>query len=209
MCQGWRGWPADLGDALAVELDELADHAVLAQHLGDGEHYIGGGNAWSAFAGQFEPDHPRNQHRHRLAEHRGLRLDAADPPAQDSETVPWWCANPVPTQVSGYATPSRSITTLARYSMLTWCTMPVPGGTTLKSSERTLAPAQGTGSAHRCVRIRSRRALESVRRTEQIGDHRVIDDEIGWCKRIDLLGIAAEVADRLTHGGEVDDAGHA
>ena len=41
----------------------------------------------------------------------------------------------VPTQVSGYATPSRTITVRARYSILTWCTMPVPGGTTLKSSK--------------------------------------------------------------------------
>ena len=31
------------GDALAVELDELADDAVLAQHLGDREHEVGGG----------------------------------------------------------------------------------------------------------------------------------------------------------------------
>ena len=30
-------------DAVAVELDELADHAVLAQHLGDREHQVGGG----------------------------------------------------------------------------------------------------------------------------------------------------------------------
>ena len=44
----------------------------------------------------------------------------------------------VPTQVSGYAVSSPSIsrvkTTRARCSMLTWWTMPVPGGTTLKSS---------------------------------------------------------------------------
>lgn len=40
----------------------------------------------------------------------------------------------VPTQVSGYALPSRVMTTRARCSMLTWWTMPVPGGTTLNSS---------------------------------------------------------------------------
>ncbi len=45
----------------------------------------------------------------------------------------------VPTQVSGYATVvpslSRVKTVRARCSMLTWWTMPVPGGTTLKSSK--------------------------------------------------------------------------
>ena len=39
----------------------------------------------------------------------------------------------VPTTVSGYAWPLRSMIVRARYSMLTWCTMPVPGGTTLNS----------------------------------------------------------------------------
>ena len=41
----------------------------------------------------------------------------------------------VPTSVSGYSVPSLSNTTRARYSRLTWCTMPVPGGTTLKPSK--------------------------------------------------------------------------
>src|SRR5262249_33827956 len=40
----------------------------------------------------------------------------------------------VPTSVSGNATPSRSSTTRARYSRLTWWQMPVPGGTTAKLS---------------------------------------------------------------------------
>ena len=40
----------------------------------------------------------------------------------------------VPTSVSGKATPSRTSTTRARYSRLTWWTMPVFGGTTRKLS---------------------------------------------------------------------------
>ena len=38
----------------------------------------------------------------------------------------------VPTSESGMATPSRTCTTRPRYSRLTWCTMPMPGGTTRK-----------------------------------------------------------------------------
>ncbi|MDH6567191.1 hypothetical protein M2160_002212 [Streptomyces sp. SAI-117] len=41
----------------------------------------------------------------------------------------------VPTRVSGYACPLRTMTVRARCSMFTWWTMPVPGGTTLKSSK--------------------------------------------------------------------------
>ena len=75
------------GDALAVELDELADDAVLAQHLGDREHQVGGGRALGQVAGELEADDARDQHRHRLAEHGGLGLDAADAPADHAEAV--------------------------------------------------------------------------------------------------------------------------
>ena len=76
-----------LGDALAVELDELADDAVLAQHLGDGEHDVGRGDAGWDLAGQLEADDARDEHRDGLAEHRGLGLDAADAPAEHAEAV--------------------------------------------------------------------------------------------------------------------------
>ena len=75
------------GDALAVELDELADDAVLAQHLGDGQHEVGGGGAGGQLTGQLEADDARDEHRDRLAEHRGLGLDAADAPAEHAEAV--------------------------------------------------------------------------------------------------------------------------
>ena len=71
----------------AVELDELADHAVLAQHLRDGEHEVGRGRALGQLAVQLEADHARHEHRHRLAEHRRLGLDAADAPAEHAEAV--------------------------------------------------------------------------------------------------------------------------
>ena len=45
----------------------------------------------------------------------------------------------VPTTVSGYARSVpltlRVMTTRAKYSMFTWWTIPVPGGTTLNSSK--------------------------------------------------------------------------
>ena len=37
-------------EARAVELDEFADHALLAQHLGHGQHEIGRGDALAQFA---------------------------------------------------------------------------------------------------------------------------------------------------------------
>ena len=74
-------------DAGAVKLDELADDALLAEHLRHGQHQVGGRRPGRQFAVQLEPDDLRNQHRHRLAEHRGLGLDAADAPAEHAEAV--------------------------------------------------------------------------------------------------------------------------
>jgi hypothetical protein len=52
-----RSGRASVLGALAEELDELADHLVLAQDLGDGEHEVGGRHALAQLAGQLEADH--------------------------------------------------------------------------------------------------------------------------------------------------------
>ena len=77
----------ELREAGAEELDELADDAVLAEHLRDGEDEVGRGRALGQRAREADADDLREQHAHRLAEHRGLGLDAADAPAEDAEAV--------------------------------------------------------------------------------------------------------------------------
>ena len=68
-------------------LDELPDHACCSQQLSDGQDEVGGGRALGHRADELEADDLRNQHRHRFAEHRRLRLDAADAPAEHAEPV--------------------------------------------------------------------------------------------------------------------------
>lgn len=46
-----------LGQAVPVELDELAHHAFLAQHLCHGQHQVSGSDALPQLAGQLEADH--------------------------------------------------------------------------------------------------------------------------------------------------------
>ena len=90
--------------------------------------------------------------------------------------------------------------------MLTWCTMPVPGGTTLKSSKARLAPAQELVALAVALVLELDVALEGVGAAEHVGDDRVVDDQLGRGQRVDLGRVAAEVGHRLAHGGEVDDA---
>ena len=121
----------------AVELDELAHDALLAQQLGDREDEVGRGGALGQLAVELEAEDLRDEHRHRLAEHRRLGLDAADAPAQHAEAVDHrrvrvGADERVGVGVAGL---SSTKTTRARYSRLTWCTMPVSGGTTEKLSK--------------------------------------------------------------------------
>ena len=75
------------GEPVAEVLDELPDHARLAQDLGDGQDEVGRGRALGQRAGQLEADDLRHEHRERLAEHRRLGLDPADAPAEHAEAV--------------------------------------------------------------------------------------------------------------------------
>ena len=49
----------EISHALAVELDELSDDALLAQHLRDLKNEVGGGDAFVQLAGKAEADHPQ------------------------------------------------------------------------------------------------------------------------------------------------------
>ncbi len=69
------------------ELDELAHHASLPEHLGHGQHQVGGGRALGQLPAELEADDLREQHRDRLAEHRRLGLDSAHAPAQHAKPV--------------------------------------------------------------------------------------------------------------------------
>ena len=112
--------------ARTVELDELSDHAALAQHLRDGEHEIGRGRSFAKLAGQLEPDDLRNQHRDRLPEHRSFGLDASHAPPEHAEPIHHRGVRVgadhgvgVRDRVAGTGAGAAK-TTRAKYSTLTW-----------------------------------------------------------------------------------------
>ncbi|HYP47097.1 MAG TPA: aconitase family protein, partial [Thermoleophilaceae bacterium] len=67
--------------------DDSSDDAGLPEDLRDREHEVGRGRAFGEPAGETEADDLRHEHRHGLAEHRGLRLDPAHSPAEHAEAV--------------------------------------------------------------------------------------------------------------------------
>ena len=51
--------------------------------------------------------------------------------------------------------------------------------------------------------------LEGLGVAELIDDHRMVDHEIDGNERVDALGLAAELGDGVTHGGQIHHGGHA
>ena len=126
------------GQPVAGELDERPDDAERAQHLGHDEDEVGRGRAARQLAVEADADDPGHRLVERLAEEDRLGLDPADAVAEDAEAVDHRGVRVGPDERVGEgdrpdARRAGSATTVARYSRLTWWTMPVPGGTTRRS----------------------------------------------------------------------------
>ena len=93
--------------------------------------------------------------------------------------------------------------------MLTWCTMPVPGGTTLNWLNACWPQRRKPNRSGVALVLELHVALERVRPGEHVGDHRVVDDQLGRDQRVYPAGVTAEVPHRLAHGRQVDDGGNA
>ena len=112
------------GQAIARELHVRAHHAVLAQHLADDQHEVGRRGAPRQLAREAHAHHVGERLVQRLAQQHGLGLDAADAIAQDTQTgdhgrVGVGAHEGVRERLTSPAT-SRTWTTGARYSRLTW-----------------------------------------------------------------------------------------
>ena len=198
--------------ARAVELDELADHAVLAQHVGDREHDVGRGDAGGDRAGQLEADDLGDEHRDGLAEHGRLGLDAAYAPAEHAEAVDHRGVRVGADAGVGVgaedAVDHAGEGDLREVLDVHLVHDAGAGRHDLEVVESCLAPAEELVALAVALVLDLDVALEGVLGAEEVGDDGVVDDHLGRSERVDLLGVAAEHSDGLAHGGEVDDAGH-
>ena len=197
----------------AEELDELADHAVLAQHLRHGQHQVGGGDTFVELAGEAEADHLRDQHRHRLAEHCRLGLDAADTPAKHAEAVDH-CGVRVGADQGirisiGFAVLFTGPDHLSEVFQIHLVTDTGARRYYGEVVEGLLAPAQELVAFTVALHFDGNVLLECLIVAETIDHHRVVDDQIHRRQRVDLLRITAGLGDGVAHGRQVDDCRYA
>ena len=161
-------------------------------------------------AGQLEADDAGDEHRHGLAEHGRLGLDAADAPAEDAQAVDHRGVGVG--AHAGVGVGDDLVALLAREDhagqVLDVDLVHDAGARRddLEVAERALAPAQELVALAVALVLDLDVALEGLRRAEDVGDHGVVDDQLGRGERVDLLRVAAEVGHGLAHRGEVDDA---
>ena len=206
-----------VGEPLAIEFDEFPDHALLAQHLRDGEHQIGRGAAGAKLAGEAHADDFGNQHGDGLAQHGRFRLDAADAPAEHGEPVDHRGVGVGADQRVGIGVFDRGLPLLDlvgphRLRQIFEIDLMADAGARRHDAETVealLAPAQEGIALAVALIFHGRVLLEGTLAAEEIDLHRMVDDEIDGRQRIDLLRIALQRRHRVAHRREIDHGRHA
>ena len=199
----------DFLDAVAVELDELLHHAVLAQHLGDGEHDVGCGHAGRDLAGELEAHDARDEHGDRLAEHCGLSLDAADAPAQDAQAV---FHGGVGVGANAGVRVGQALVVEDDAGEVLDVDLVDDAGSRRDDAEVgevLCAPAQELVALLVALVLDLDVFVDSVLGTKRLDDHGVVDDHLGRVQRVDLVRVAAQGAHGLTHGCKIHNTRHA
>ena len=191
------------------ELDELADDSLRAKHLRDREDQVGRGGPLRQRAGEPEADDLREQHRDRLAEHRGLGLDPADAPAEHAQPVDHRRVRVGPDERVGERLPVPRVhdpREVLEVDLVADAGVRRHDGEVV---ERLLAPAQEGVALAVALELELGVALEREAGGELVDLDRVVDHELGGHERVDLRRVAAHVRHRVAHRREVHDRRHA
>ncbi len=204
---------AQRADPRPVELHELTDSAVTAEHLGDGEDQICCRHAFSQGAGHAHADHLRRDERQWLAEHRGLGLDAADAPAEDAKAVDHRRVRVGADERVGkgdsVAVPGGGLHDLRQELQVHLVHDTGAGRNDAEVAERLLGPAQEGVALTVTLVFAGDVDAEGVSHAEGVDLHRMVYYEVDWKERVDALGVGAQTVDFGSQGGEIGDDGYA
>ncbi len=196
------------GQAITKEFDELAHHALLAQHLGHGQHQVGGGDALTQLAGKLEAHHLGNQHGDRLAKHGRLGLDTADAPAQHAQAIDHGGVGVGADQGVGEGI-GAAVLVLGPDGAAQVFQVDLVADTGARRDhaevvEGVLAPAQEGIALAITLHLDLDVLVVGVFIGVTIHHHGVVDYQVDGGKRIDPLRIATGLGHGFAHGGQVD-----
>ena len=202
-----------LVEPVAVELDELTDHALLAQHLGHGQNDVGRGGALARPPAELEADDLGDQHRDRLAQHRRLGLDATDTPAEYREAVDHGGVAIGADEGVGVGEPTAprfgGPHDLGQVFEVDLVADAGAGRHDPEIVERRLPPAQKGIALVVALVLELDVGLEGAPAAVIIDHHGMVDNEVDRRQWVDRVGVGAELGHGPAHGGQVDDRRHA
>ena len=201
-----------ISQAITIKLHKLADHALGTQHLRHGQHQVGGGNALTQPASQLEANHLGDQHRHRLPQHGGLRLNAADTPAQHAQAVNHGGVRvgaherigPGPLLAVNLGRP-HGLRQILKVDLVT------DAGARRYHTEVVegfLPPAQKLVTLAVALHLDLDVLRKGLVAGKAVHHHRVVNHQINRRQRVDLLRVTVGAGHRITHGGQIDHCRH-
>ena len=153
---------------------------------------------------QAEPDDAGQPHRQGLPEHDGLGLDPADPPAEDAEAVDHGGVG-VGAQADVRERPALlGLDHSGQVLDVDLVHDPGPRRDDGEVLERLLAPLEEPVALGVAAVLDLDVAGERVAGAEHVGDHRVVDHQLGGDLRVDQRRVLAELGHGEPHRREVD-----
>ena len=209
VCDGRAVGDGQADSAGAVEFDEFADDAKLAELLGDFEHEVGRGDAFLQRSAEVNADDFRHEESHRLAEHAGFRLNAAHAPTDDAEAVDH---RGVRVGADERIRVKHAIFfehALGEVFEVHLMHDADAGRHDLEGVEGLFAPFEELVALLVALKLQREVLIQSVLRSGEVHLHAVIDHEIDRHERLDHFRISAQFLHFGTHGGQIDEKRHA
>ena len=160
---------------------------------------------------QLEANDLGDQHAHRLAEHRGFGLDAANAPAEYAEPVDHGgvrigADERVAVGFAGLFIYEDRLAEVLEVHLMADARSRRDDAEVL---EGVLTPAKEDVALHVALELEVGVDEERGVGTVLVHLNRVVDDEVDRLEWVDQLRVAAELREGIAHGGEVDDGGYA
>jgi len=193
----------------AEVLDELADDFRLAQHLGDGQHDVGGRDPFAHRAAEVDADDVGRQEVDRLTKHPGLGLDAADAPADDADAVDHRGVRVGADEGVGIPDPVLFQHAAREVLQVDLVHDADARRDDPESVEGLRSPLQELVALLVALELHVHVELQRVGTIRVVDLYGVIDDQIDRHERLDDLCVLAEAVGGGAHGGEVDEERHA
>ena len=202
----WRSWPGRPAASPRVHCRNIrrtCRRPLLAQHLGNSQHQVGGRCPFGQGTRQLEADDLRDQHRHRLTQHGRLGLDAPHAPAEHAQAVDHRRVRVGADQRVGIGQSRLAIRLLGREDdpgqilEIHLVDDPRVRRNHPEIIERVLAPAEKRVSFAVTLKFQFGVGRERVSCSRLVHLHRVVDHQLDRLERIDLSwGLPPTVSSR-------------